>query len=111
MAIDSIWFAAGSKWLASIIVYACLHQPALLGTRGIHDQARLCLSVPARVGDTLRFGTSSRLYVVGGPEELRPEEGLTASAKAKLAALEHLAQMKEKDKQVGDGGLEAGGCG
>jgi hypothetical protein len=56
-----------------------------------------------RVGDTIRFGNSSRLYVLGGPDELRPEEGLTASAKAKLAALEHVAHMKERDKEVGRG--------
>ncbi len=58
------------------------------------------MSFGNRVGDTIRFGSSSRIYILGGPDELRPVEGLVPSAKAKLAALEHLAKMKEKDQEV-----------
>lgn len=41
-----------------------------------------------RVGDVVKFGLSTRLYLFGGPEELRPAEGLTKLQKRQLAALE-----------------------
>ncbi len=41
-----------------------------------------------RVGDMIRFGLSTRLYLFGGPEELRPAEGLSKLQKKQLAALE-----------------------
>ena len=41
-----------------------------------------------RVGDVLRFGQSSRLYLYGGPEELMPEEGLTKSQRKQTALIE-----------------------
>ena len=41
-----------------------------------------------RVGDVIKFGLSTRLYLFGGPEELRPAEGLTKVQKRQLAALE-----------------------
>ena len=41
-----------------------------------------------RVGDMMRFGLSTRLYLFGGPEELRPEEGLSKLQRRQLAALE-----------------------
>lgn len=40
-----------------------------------------------RVGDQLRFGESSRLYVLGGPEDLMPEEGPSREDRMKQAAL------------------------
>jgi len=52
------------------------------------------------VGDTLRFGQSSRLFLLCGPEELLPEEGLTRSQKAQLAQLEYAQHMKERDLKV-----------
>ena len=36
----------------------------------------------------MRFGLSTRLYLFGGPEELRPEEGLSKLQRRQLAALE-----------------------
>lgn len=53
-----------------------------------------------RVGDTLRYGSSSRLFVFGGPAELMPEEGLTRRQKQQLAALQYAQKAKE---QVGVG--------
>ena len=41
-----------------------------------------------RVGDTLRFGDSSRSYVVEGPSELLPEEGLSRAERRRLRELE-----------------------
>ena len=41
-----------------------------------------------RVGDMVKFGLSTRLYLFGGPEELRPEEGLSKLQRRQLAALE-----------------------
>jgi hypothetical protein len=40
------------------------------------------------VGDTFRFGQSSRMYILGGPAELMPEEGLNRLQRRQLAALE-----------------------
>lgn len=42
---------------------------------------------PCSVGDQLRFGESSRLYVLGGPKELMPEEGPSKEDRMKQAAL------------------------
>lgn len=44
--------------------------------------------VPLRVGDILKFGQSSRLYVFQGPAELMPEEGLSRAEKQQLKQLE-----------------------
>ena len=41
-----------------------------------------------RVGDVMRFGESSRLYVLGGPAELMPEEGPSREQRQQAAALE-----------------------
>ena len=41
-----------------------------------------------RVGDMIKFGLSTRLYLFGGPEELRPAEGLSKLQRRQLAALE-----------------------
>ncbi len=41
-----------------------------------------------RVGDMIKFGLSTRLYLFNGPEELRPEEGLSKLQKKQLAVLE-----------------------
>jgi hypothetical protein len=40
------------------------------------------------VGDTIRFGHSSRLYVLTGPAELMPQEGLSKQQKQQLKLLE-----------------------
>lgn len=41
-----------------------------------------------RVGDTFRFGQSSRMYVLTGPQDLMPQEGLSKQQKKQLAMLE-----------------------
>lgn len=41
-----------------------------------------------RVGDLIKFGQSTRMYVFCGPAELMPEEGLTRDQKRHLATLE-----------------------
>lgn len=41
-----------------------------------------------RVGDTFRFGQSSRMYVLTGPQDLMPQEGLSKQQKKQLALLE-----------------------
>ena len=54
---------------------------------GLHRQS--CdRCVCHRVGDMIRFGLSTRLYLFGGPEDLRPAEGLSKLQKKQLAALE-----------------------
>ncbi len=37
-----------------------------------------------------KFGRSTRMYILGGPEELRPEQGLTRDQRRTAAALEVL---------------------
>ena len=41
-----------------------------------------------RVGDMFKFGRSTRMYILGGPDELRPEEGLTRDQRRTAALLE-----------------------
>ena len=36
----------------------------------------------------MKFGLSSRLFILGGPAEMMPEEGLSRSQRHQLAALE-----------------------
>ena len=36
----------------------------------------------------IKFGRSMRMYILGGPPELMPEEGLTRDQKRMAAALE-----------------------
>lgn len=35
-----------------------------------------------------KFGRSTRMYILGGPDELRPEQGLTREQRRTAAALE-----------------------
>lgn len=53
------------------------------------------------VGHTLKFGTSSRLYLFDGPQELMPAEGLNKEQRRQLRALEFSRKMQEKDAEVG----------
>jgi hypothetical protein len=39
------------------------------------------------VGDQVRFGQSSRVYLFGGPQELLPEEGISRMQRQQLAAI------------------------
>lgn len=50
-------------------------------------QPTLCLCHACRVGDQLRFGESSRTYVLCGPADLMPEEGPSREDRMKQAAL------------------------
>lgn len=56
--------------------------------------------VPVRVGDMIRFGLSTRLYLFNGPEELRPAEGLSKLQKKQLAALEAKEKRQAKEAQL-----------
>ena len=40
------------------------------------------------MGDIIKFGQSSRLFIINGPQDLMPEEGLTKTQKLQLRALE-----------------------
>ena len=42
----------------------------------------------SRVGDMFKFGRSTRMYILGGPTELMPEEGLTKKQMLAMKALE-----------------------
>ena len=53
--------------------------------------------VPLRVGDQLRFGQSTRVYVLCGPAELMPEEGLSRAERQQLRALEAAASRAEEE--------------
>eukprot|EP00803_Ostreobium_quekettii_P004265 evm.model.scf_1451.5 EVM.evm.TU.scf_1451.5 scf_1451:28607-38773(+) len=55
--------------------------------------------VPLRVGDTFRFGQSSRLYVLQGPQELMPKEGLNRSQKLLAAKLAAARKQQERDEE------------
>eukprot|EP00877_Chromochloris_zofingiensis_P009069 jgi/Chrzof1/4415/Cz14g12090.t1 len=70
--------------------------------------------VPVRVGDIIRFGQSSRMYVLSGPSDLMPEEGLSRLQRRQLALLEAAQRQKEKDTQIAKIQMEAaistGGC-
>ena len=65
------------------------------------SQGRKCNSAPhvkripltavlalSRVGDMFKFGRSTRMYILGGPTELMPEEGLTKKQMLTMKALE-----------------------
>ena len=64
--------------------------------------------VPLRVGDQLRFGESSRTYVLGGPAELMPDEGPSRLDRLKAAALKVRVQAV---RVVGGGGVCGHVCG
>ena len=41
-----------------------------------------------RVGDTFKLGQSSRLYLLGGPEQMMPEEGLSREQRKQLRIMQ-----------------------
>jgi pSer/pThr/pTyr-binding forkhead associated (FHA) protein len=53
--------------------------------------------VPLRVGDQLRFGQSTRVYVLCGPAALMPEEGLSRAERQQLRVLEAAAARAEEE--------------
>ena len=50
---------------------------------------------PVFVGDQIKFGQSSRVFVVSGAVELMPEEGLSRDERRKLRALEKMSQEEQ----------------
>ena len=50
---------------------------------------------PLRVGDQIRFGLSTRTYVLQGPQHLMPEEGLSRAERLQLRQLEAAAAQAE----------------
>lgn len=63
--------------------------------------------VPLAVGHTLRFGTSSRLYALGGPADLMPPEGLSREQRRQLAALEASRRAKAKQEEAAQRAMAA----
>lgn len=55
---------------------------------------------PVFVGDQVRFGQSSRVFVVSGAVELMPEEGLSLEERRKLKALERMSQKDIAAEQL-----------
>ena len=41
-----------------------------------------------RVGDTFKLGQSTRLYLLGGPEQMMPEEGLSREQRKQLRIMQ-----------------------
>lgn len=67
----------------------------------------------------LRFGQSSRMYLLNGPSELMPEEGLSRQQRQQLKALEAAQKARAHDEEraaaqmaaaIGGGGGGAGGA-
>lgn len=48
----------------------------------------------------VRFGQSSRLYVLAGPAELMPEEGPSRAERREMAMLAAGAERREREAQV-----------
>ncbi|KAF5836383.1 SMAD/FHA domain-containing protein [Dunaliella salina] len=92
----------GSSKAAHVLDNASTH-----GTYVNKQRIKPHVHVPIRVGDTLKFGQSGRLYLLCGPDELLPEEGLTRSQKAQLAQLEYAQRMKERDLKQSAAAMEA----
>lgn len=66
---------------------------------------RECAHRGRRVGDLIKFGQSTRMYVFCGPAELMPEEGLTRDQKRHLATLEVAPPLSCGDQGVQGGNL------
>ena len=49
---------------------------------------------PVFVGDQIKFGQSSRAFIVAGAVELMPEEGLSREERRKLRALEKMSEQE-----------------
>uniref|UniRef100_A0A1D2AAS5 FHA domain-containing protein n=1 Tax=Auxenochlorella protothecoides TaxID=3075 RepID=A0A1D2AAS5_AUXPR len=62
---------------------------------------------PLRVGDIVRFGQSSRLYLFTGPAELLPEEGPSRDQRMQLKALEAMAARKEREAAIAKAQMES----
>ncbi|CAL8465521.1 g5057 [Coccomyxa elongata] len=60
-----------------------------------------------RVGDMFKFGRSTRMYILGGPDELRPEQGLTREQRRTAAALEAKEARKIREQQIAKAQMDA----
>eukprot|EP00250_Pteridium_aquilinum_P000546 c1061_g1_i1 orf=125-2422(+) len=56
--------------------------------------------VPLRVGDLFKFGLSSRLYVLQGPSELMPKEGLTKAERQLLRVSETVFDVADQEASL-----------
>ena len=54
---------------------------------------------PLAVGDQLKFGQSTRMYILAGPAELMPEEGPSLKERKELAYKRHVAAKEVKPLQ------------
>ncbi|GAQ91101.1 hypothetical protein KFL_007270080 [Klebsormidium nitens] len=70
------------------------------GTFVNKKQVKARVYVPVHVGDVLKFGQSSRLYVFQGPAELMPEEGLSRAEKQQLKRLEAAQEAKMAEESL-----------
>jgi len=53
-----------------------------------------------RVGDQMMLGQSTRCYILQGPTDLLPEEGMNKEAKRQFKALEMFRKRKEAEEQA-----------
>eukprot|EP00878_Enallax_costatus_P023914 GHUV01025478.1.p1 GENE.GHUV01025478.1~~GHUV01025478.1.p1 ORF type:complete len:446 (+),score=174.04 GHUV01025478.1:427-1764(+) len=77
------------------------------GTYLNKDRLKPRVHAPVRVGDTFGFGQSSRMYVLTGPQELMPQEGLSKQQKKQLAMLEAAQARKAADEAKSRAQMEA----
>eukprot|EP00775_Hariotina_reticulata_P006570 gene6570-6798_t len=84
------------------------------GTFLNRNRLKAQVMAPIRVGDTVRFGQSTRMYVLTGPTELMPAEGLNKQQKKQVALLEAAQARKDADEAKARAQMEAaisGGAG
>ena len=55
------------------------------------------------MGDTFKLGQSSRLYVLCGPAELMPEEGLSKAQRQQLRALQVRGHAEPRTRHLSPG--------
>lgn len=72
-----------------------MHTPQLSSAQAHVLPCPVCMNgvlwgavLSCRVGDTFAFGQSSRMFVLTGPSELMPDEGLSKQQRKQLAMLE-----------------------
>lgn len=77
-------------------------------TQGCYvNKARIAAGehVALHVGDMVRFGESSRMYILCGPTELMAEEGPSREERRQAAALEALRRRKEIDAAAAEAAM------
>ncbi|GBG66659.1 hypothetical protein CBR_g66794 [Chara braunii] len=68
------------------------------------QQVKARVYAPLHVGNLIRFGKSSRLYVFQGPIDLMPEEGLSKAERHALKVLEAVQAQKERESSLARAG-------